>query len=123
MSPRSSCTGSRKGTPQTHTRVSSPEGTCATGDSSRQPHPLDPVTATLSLPVPGAEDRTGRSPRENFPSGGEKTSGALCPSILPPSTRLPLAETTVPRGHQDLGFTEPGPPTPLRKGGEGTRTH
>lgn len=56
---------------------------------------------------------------------GEKASQELfAPIILPTlSSRLHLTKTTVPRGHQDLGSTEPGPPTRLRKGGEGTHRH
>lgn len=56
------------------TRASSPEGTSATGDSSHQPHPLDPETVTPSR----GQDRL--VPKGHFPSGdagGKKTSGAL----------------------------------------------
>lgn len=50
-------------TPNSH-----PEGTSGTGDSSHQPHPLDPTgTVTPSLPVPGVGNRTSQTPRETFP--------------------------------------------------------
>lgn len=71
----------------------------------------------------------GRFPGDAFPVEmlrGEKASGAFRTRALPPalSTRLHLTEMTVPRGHHDLGSTEPGPPpTPLQKGGESTRRH
>lgn len=119
-SPRSSCTGSRKGTPQTHTRASSPEGTCATGDSSHQPHPGDPVTATLSLPVPGAEDRTGRSPRDTFPVEGKRLQELSAPASCHLARGCPLPKRPCPGATRIWDSLSQVPPP---RSGKGARAH
>lgn len=85
-----------------------------------RPRPLAPARATPTSPA-GGEDRMG-GPRGMLPqqrcSEGTQRQELSAPESS--CTRLHLAKMTI---HQDLGSTEPGPPTPLQKGGEGTHRH